>query len=223
MSQVAQGASFSGSGDGSSEVIANIADNTIIKKDDKSIVTVGKVTVASGSFTAPVWTVTPKSNAGYTVNEVVTLAFTSNTQMAVTSSNVGGTTGHAVTGSEFSNSTTGLDFELAADALYAAADTIKLNVQTQSPAISLKNGTILLNQAVIPLALTLAAPIAGTDDAKILNITSLTAVAHTITGKWNGSGSTQTLTWGGAIGDTATLKAYNGSWYLIDKVNISIV
>lgn len=223
MSQIAKGASFSGTADNTNDLIADIADNTIIKKDDKSYVVVETVTVANTNYVSHVWSIGPKSNAGYTVNETVSLTFTSNTQIAVTSSSILGTTGAAVTGSEFSNSTTGLDFELAADALYAAADVIKLKVQTQSSAISLKNGTILLDQAVIPLALTLAAPIAGTDDGKILNITSLTAVAHTITGKWNGSGSTQALTWGGAIGDTATLKAYNGSWYLVDKVNISIV
>lgn len=64
-------------------------------------------------------------------------------------------------------------------------------------------------------ALTIDAPAVG-DNYKELTIWSETAFAHVITCSdegFNGKGSTGTLTFGGAAGDSVKLVARNGSWW----------
>jgi hypothetical protein len=88
----------------------------------------GTYTVASGLFTGLIYTSGPTVATGYTINETVTLTFTSNTHFGVSSSAVGGSSGAGVTGSTYIDSVTGLMFTLAPDALYAAADIVHINV-----------------------------------------------------------------------------------------------
>ncbi len=82
-------------------------------------------------------------------------------------------------------------------------------------AIGIKAGTVWITKASAA-ALTLAAPTAGTDDNKRLEIISTTAQAHTVTiaGGVAGAGAAADVaTFGAAVNNRITLKAYNGAWY----------
>jgi hypothetical protein len=88
-------------------------------------------------------------------------------------------------------------------------------------AIAVKTGLVAVTKAGVA-ALTLAAPTATTDDGKVLTVISTTANAHTITtpaGKLNGL---HIATFGGAIGDSVTLVAYQGVWYTRATRNVVI-
>jgi len=87
---------------------------------------------------------------------------------------------------------------------------------TANGAITIKSGIVTLSKSSV-LAATLADPTAGTDDGKELFIIALTAQAHTVTSasSFGGGGSSYDVaTYGGAIGNTMTLKAFNGKWYV---------
>jgi hypothetical protein len=91
--------------------------------------------------------------------------------------------------------------------------------------ITLKCGVCTLNKAGA-IAATLALPVATTDDFKVLVIASLTAQTHTValaSGKFgNGGAGYTTVTFGGAIGDSLTLVAYQAIWYVLCLNNASI-
>lgn len=99
------------------------------------------------------------------------------------------------------------------------------SVITANGAITVKEGTIFLNKAGV-LAATLAAPTATTDDGKVLTIVALTGNAHTVTqttpGFNNGSTASDVATFGGAVGDSFTVRAYQGIWYVTTKVNVTL-
>lgn len=87
-----------------------------------------------------------------------------------------------------------------------------------SPAISIKDGVVLLTRAGV-CAATLANPVATTDDFKRLTILSTTANAHTVaiatTGFGNAGASKVKATFQGTYkGDTLDLMAYGGFWYV---------
>jgi hypothetical protein len=74
------------------------------------------------------------------------------------------------------------------------------------------------------LAMTLGAPIAGTDDGKYIRVTSTTAFAHTITATGllkTGSASVNVATFAAFAGAALTLMAYNGLWYVVNSVGIT--
>lgn len=74
------------------------------------------------------------------------------------------------------------------------------------------------------LAGTLAAPVAVTDDYKLLIITSATAAAHVITSGvrgFNGKASSGTATFGAAKGNGMVLMAFNGDWYNVSATGIT--
>jgi hypothetical protein len=78
--------------------------------------------------------------------------------------------------------------------------------------------------------LTLAAPTAGGtgvgDDGKELLILSTTAFAHTVTNSspgFNNAGSGGDVgTFSAAVGNYLRLIAYNGVWYVVGNVNVTI-
>lgn len=73
-------------------------------------------------------------------------------------------------------------------------------------------------------AMTLAAPTAGTDDGKIIVVTSDTANAHTITATGlldTGSASVNVATFAAQKGAGVTLMAYNGRWKVLGSVGIT--
>lgn len=92
-------------------------------------------------------------------------------------------------------------------------------------AVNLKAGTVLITKGSAA-ALTLAAPTAGTDDGKVLNVIATTAHAHTLTqttpGFNNGSTASDVGTWTAAIGNGLSLVAYNGVWYTLSVRNVTL-
>lgn len=87
---------------------------------------------------------------------------------------------------------------------------------TANGAINITNGVVTLNKAGV-LAATLAAPTDVTDDHKELVVVSLSAQAHTVTHTpgFSGAGAGKDVaTFGGAVGDSITLVAFNGAWHV---------
>ena len=98
--------------------------------------------------------------------------------------------------------------------------------------ISLKNfpDTVLITKGTAA-ALTLAAPTAGVPakgghDGMRITIYSTTAAAHTVTqttpGFNNGSTASDVGTFGAAIGNWITVEAYNGIWYVVGSLNVTL-
>ena len=80
-------------------------------------------------------------------------------------------------------------------------------------------------------AITLAAPTAGLPrkgghDGMRITFVSTTAAAHTVTnsspGFNNNGGSSDVGTFGVAIGNGFTVEAYNGAWYVVSSVNVTL-
>lgn len=86
-------------------------------------------------------------------------------------------------------------------------------------AITVKNGICKIAKTVPGVvAATLANPTDVDDDFKILQIVSFQAQANTVTctgGFGNGGTGVDVATFGGAIGDTLTVQAHGGYWYVI--------
>jgi hypothetical protein len=92
---------------------------------------------------------------------------------------------------------------------------------------AIKEGVLMITKGTA-IALTLAPPVAGLpnasgDDGKVLRIVSTTAAAHVVTCSdgFNAKGSSGTATFGAAIGNAATLVAYNGHWYNVAQAGIT--
>ena len=104
---------------------------------------------------------------------------------------------------------------------------VKLTTQALADdgAITIKSGVVLLTKATA-LAATLAAPTATTDDGKVLHIISTTAAAHTVTattiGFNAGDAASDVGTFGAAIGNSITIVAYQGEWYVLNNVNVTL-
>lgn len=95
---------------------------------------------------------------------------------------------------------------------------------TGDGAITIQNAIVVLSKGSAA-AITLAAPTAGTHDKIEIEVIAISAQAHVITGGvdgFNAKGSSGTATFGGAIGDSVTFRAYNGHWYTTSKVNVTI-
>lgn len=89
-------------------------------------------------------------------------------------------------------------------------------------AIASAPGVIAITKATPLGSSTLATPTVTAHDGYVLTIVSTTAQAHVVScasGKVNG-GTITTLTFGGAIGDSVTMVAYQGLWYVIANVNV---
>jgi hypothetical protein len=86
-------------------------------------------------------------------------------------------------------------------------------------AITAKNGFCFIAKTVAGVvAATLADPTATTDDFKLLTIISNQAQANTVTSASSfggGGGGEDVCTFSGAIGDSLTLRAYQGKWYIV--------
>ena len=99
-------------------------------------------------------------------------------------------------------------------------------VYTADGAISEKSGVVLIGGGGAK-SMTLAAPIEGEDDGKMLIISAITAQAHTVTQatpEFNGidDGNNDVATFGGAIGDSMVIVAYGGVWYVVNLRNVTI-
>jgi len=74
-------------------------------------------------------------------------------------------------------------------------------------------------------ALTIPAPVVGTDDYKMLTIVSATAQAHTVTQGtvgFNAKGASGVLTWTAAKGNSAILMAYQGNFYVVSLNGVTV-
>jgi len=96
-------------------------------------------------------------------------------------------------------------------------------------AIAIKSGVAVLTKAGVGV-MTLANPISGQpesggDDGKILRIMSTTAQAHTVTnpaGFNNGGAASDVATFGAAIGNNMVVLAYQGRWYVVSQVGVTL-
>jgi hypothetical protein len=98
-----------------------------------------------------------------------------------------------------------------------------IQIASADGAISIKNGLVLITKGSA-CALTLAAPVAGDDDGKILHVLSTTAFAHTITytAGLNGAGAGADVgTFAAAVGNRCAFVAYNGVWWM-HSVNVGV-
>lgn len=112
------------------------------------------------------------------------------------------------------------------DALDAALTTPRtVTNYAANAAITQKHGDVTISKGSAA-AMTLADPTTGSqaggvgDDGKVLTIISKTAFAHVITlATTLLSGTNNTITFGGAIGDLVVLKAIAGKWCLMPSIN----
>lgn len=115
---------------------------------------------------------------------------------------------------------------LAVTGLVTPAAGLKLPVVaiTGDGAITIAPSNVFLSKGSAA-AITLAAPTATTHDGYIITVTAISAQAHVITGSvdgFNAKGSSGTATFGGAKGDSVSFIAYQGHWYTLSKVNVTI-
>ncbi len=93
--------------------------------------------------------------------------------------------------------------------------------------ISAASKTYYITKAGVA-AMTIADPTATTHDGTRLTFMATTANAHTLSNVGgsgffsSGGGSKDLATFGGAIGDTITIEAYQGKWYIISSLNITL-
>lgn len=84
---------------------------------------------------------------------------------------------------------------------------------------------IVLARSGATIAATLADPTANTDDGRVLWIKNGEAQANTltITNGLGGSGSSyDVLTFAAAVAANCTLRAYQGSWYLVGQYGVTV-
>lgn len=115
-------------------------------------------------------------------------------------------------------------------ATFTAAPVLKNTIAavTADGAITIPSGnkTFAITKAGVA-AMTLANPTATTHDGLRLTFVSTTAQAHTLSnaagaGFNNGGGASDIGTFGGAIGDNIVIEAYQGVWYVVSKVNVTL-
>lgn len=94
-------------------------------------------------------------------------------------------------------------------------------VDTASGAIAIKNGAVRLT-GVAACVMTLAAPVAGTDDFKELDIQCSTAHAHSVTCPSNVLGGSHVTATFAAVGDNIQLKAFNGVWLIKSQIGATL-
>jgi len=93
-------------------------------------------------------------------------------------------------------------------------------------AIDVKAKTVFITKGSIA-ALTLVDPTTTTHDGYEITFISTTAFAHTLdnsagSGFNNGGSGSDVGTFGGAIGDGLTIKAYQGIWYVMPGTNLNV-
>lgn len=106
--------------------------------------------------------------------------------------------------------------------------TNKFTTASANGAVSIPtaNTTYYITKAGV-CALTIADPTATTHDGLTLTFVSTTANAHTLSNAagsgFNDAGTAGDVgTFGGAKGDNIVITAYQGKWYIVSKVNVTI-
>ncbi len=125
----------------------------------------------------------------------------------------------------------GASFQLAGVTVTPSAAEINLTdnayqLLVADGAITVKNGVCKIAKTVAGVvAATLANPTDVTDDFKRLTIISNQAHANTVTvtgGLGNGGNGEDVITFSGVVGDTVTLIAHGGYWYVTGGHQFSI-
>lgn len=109
-------------------------------------------------------------------------------------------------------------FTLGIASIYPGAQKDTVSAKSGDGAIASAPGTIFITKSSALGSSTLATPTATTHDGYLLRIVSTTAFAHVISvasGKVNGGTNTTITFTSGASGDSVTLEAYQGVWYVI--------
>ena len=92
-------------------------------------------------------------------------------------------------------------------------------------AIGIFTQTVYITKASAA-ALTLAAPTAGTHDGVTIDIISTTAQAHTVTattiGFNAGDAASDVGTFATAIGNGLRIQAYQGEWYVLNNIGVTL-
>jgi hypothetical protein len=103
----------------------------------------------------------------------------------------------------------------------AATDPVAWQNVSADGALTLGKRVYFLTKATA-LAATLAAPTNPDMDGQYVHIVSETAAAHVVTATNLINGDNDTLTWGGAIGDSCTLYARGGEWFTGYLTNVTV-
>jgi hypothetical protein len=97
-------------------------------------------------------------------------------------------------------------------------------VMSVDGAINIREGTVVITKGSV-CVITLAAP-AFADNGKRLLIRSQTAFAHTVTNTtpgFNNAGAAQDVgTFAAAVGNLLEAEAYNGVWWVIRNLNVTL-
>lgn len=122
----------------------------------------------------------------------------------------------------------GGEVQVRAATLFAPDMTLKVGVGAAlvDGAITQKSGLLVVTKATAA-ALTIADPVATADDGKTLIIVSATAAAHTVSNAagsgFNGGGAASDIgTFAAAIGNGITVVAYQGKWYVVRNVGVTL-
>lgn len=125
---------------------------------------------------------------------------------------------------QFSLSGNALSFTLAAAAV--STNVVTAYASDGAVAFTAPKNMIVLTKGSAG-AYTLAAPIAGEEDGKMIHASAGTAYAHVITatgliGDGVTGGYKDTLTFGAYVGSGCTLMAYNGKWLVLSKNVVTV-
>lgn len=110
------------------------------------------------------------------------------------------------------------------DAVALTSEIYGLATLTQDGAIAPSTPASYVITKAGVLAATLAAPVVGTDDGKVILITSNTASAHTLTATGllqTGTAFVNVATFAAQKGAGLTLMAYQGKWNVLGSVGIT--
>jgi hypothetical protein len=98
--------------------------------------------------------------------------------------------------------------------LYDQPSGSPLQVLGASGAVAVRQSVVVISKVGVA-ALTLADPTTGVHDGLVMDFTSVTASAHTITAPSGFNASGTLATFGGAKGDSLRIVAYAGKWYTV--------
>jgi hypothetical protein len=149
------------------------------------------------------------------INGADDFTFTANTFTALSGSSIATNT---ITETTAASGVT-IDGLLIKDGIVGTSQAI-----TGDGAITIQNAIVLLSKAGAG-AITIAAPTAGTHDGILIEVITLTAQAHVITSGvegFNDKGSSGTVTFTAAIGNSVTLRAWNGNWYVVNANGVTV-
>jgi hypothetical protein len=110
----------------------------------------------------------------------------------------------------------------------AAPTTVGAIAASGAAAIPTFNKDFFITKSSAGAAVTLADPTSGTHDGVHLRFIATTAQAHSVdnsagSGFFSSGGSSKDVaTFGGAIGDYLHIVAYQGKWYILDNLHITL-